>query len=64
MESFNKMLVDRKPSVWMLQETKRKMHESKMSATNLNNYQVFELRREKSILEGGKGIGASYRGSP
>ena len=57
MESFDKVLEDKKPSVWMLQETKQKIHDAKMSATNLINYQVFELRREKSILEGGKGVG-------
>ena len=27
-----------------------------MKASNLTNYQVFELRREKSIREGGKGL--------
>ena len=36
--SFNKMLFDRKPSVWFLQETKRKMHDPKMKASNLINY--------------------------
>ena len=40
MESFNKMLFDRKPSVWFLQETKRKINDSKMKASNLINYQV------------------------
>ena len=50
MESFIKLLGDQTPSVWMLQETKRKLHDTKMAATNLINYQVFELRREKSVI--------------
>ena len=56
MESFNKMLCDKKPSIWFLQETKRKIHDPKMKASNLINYQIFELRREKSAREGGKGL--------
>ena len=56
LESFNKMLFDRKPSVWFLQETKRKIYDPKMKASNLINYQVFELKREKSSREGGKGL--------
>ena len=56
MESFNKVLFDVHPSVFMLQETKRKINAPKMNATNLENYQVFELRREKSKEEGGKGL--------
>ena len=56
MESFNKMLFDRKPSIWLLQETKRKINDPKIHASNIVNYQVFELRREKSAQEGGKGL--------
>ena len=56
MESFNKMLCDIKPSIWLLQETKRRIYDPKMKANNLINYQVFELRREKSAREGGKGL--------
>ena len=55
-ESFDKVLFDRKPSIWFLQETKRKFTDSKMKAKNLINYQIFELRREKTLEEGGKGL--------
>ena len=41
----------------MLQESKRKISAPKMKAKNLENYQIFELRREKSKNEGGKGLG-------
>ena len=54
-ESFDKMLFDRKPSVWLMQETKRKSVDSKIKADNLINYQVFEMKRVKSKEEGGKG---------
>ena len=53
-ESFDKVLFDRKPAIWALQETKRNKLHSQMKASNLINYQIFELRREKSIEEGGK----------
>ena len=56
MESFDKMLFDMQPSVFMLQETKRKLGDPEMKAKNLINYQVFELRREKTKEEGGKGL--------
>ena len=40
----------------MLQETKRKIGCAKMKAKNLENFQVFELKREKSKEKGGKGL--------
>ena len=55
-ESFDKILFDRKPSVWLLQETKRNKSSSEMKAQNMINYHVFELKRERSREEGGKGI--------
>ena len=55
-DSFDKMLFDLQPSIWMLQETKRKPGDPRMKANNLINYQVFELRREKTREEGGKGL--------
>ena len=45
MQSFDKVLFDITTSVFMLQETKRKIYSANMNATNLENYQVFELRR-------------------
>ena len=54
-ESFDKMLFDRKPLVWYIQETKRKITGTKIKANNLINYQIFEMKREKSKEEGGKG---------
>ena len=56
MDSFDKLLFDLQPSIWMMQETKRKQSNPRMKAANLINYQVFELRREKTKEEGGKGI--------
>ena len=56
MDSFDKLLFDLQPSIWMMQETKLKVSNPRMKANNLNNYQVFELRREKTKEEGGKGL--------
>ena len=56
MESFDKLLFDVNPSIFMIQESKRKSNAPKMKAKNLQNYQVFELRRQKSKEEGGKGL--------
>ena len=56
MQTFDKVLFDKHPSIFMLQETKRKINAPKMNAKNLVNYQVFELRREKAREEGGKGL--------
>ena len=56
MNSFDKLLFDICQSVFILQETKRKLNAPKMRAKNLENYQAFELRREKSKEEGGKGL--------
>ena len=56
MDSFDKLLFDLQPSIWMMQETKRKIMYPKMKTNNLNNYQVFELKREKTKEEGGKGL--------
>ena len=55
-ESFDKMLFDRKPSVWFLQETKRKPTDTNIKSNNLVNYQVFEMKRTKTKKEGGKGF--------
>ena len=41
MESFDKLLFNIQPSIWMLQETKRKLGDPKTKAINLINYQVF-----------------------
>jgi hypothetical protein len=42
--------------VFVLKETKRKINDPQMKCKNVNNYQVFELRREKEKKEGGKGL--------
>ena len=55
-ESFDKIICDRKPSIWLLQETKKKLTDYKIKAKNLVEYQVFELRRENTLEEGGKGL--------
>ena len=55
-DSFDKVLFDVMPSVWMMQETKRKQYSPQLTSQNLNNYQIFELKREKSKLDGGKGL--------
>ena len=54
MESFDKVLYDIRPSIFMLQETKRKKCSGKMKTNNLDNFQVFELRREIFKEEGGR----------
>ena len=54
-DSFDKMIFDRSPSIWMMQETKRRSTDSKIKSKNLVNYQVYELKREKTKEEGGKG---------
>ena len=55
-ETFNKVLSDLVPSVFILQETKRKESDPPLKASNLTNYQIFELKREKEKSDGGKGI--------
>ena len=40
----------------MLKESKRRVNAPKLKATNLCNYQVFELKRKKTAEEGGKGL--------
>ena len=55
LDSFDKLLFDRKPSIWMMQETKRKITDKQIQTKNLVNYQVFEMKREKTKVEGGKG---------
>ena len=55
MDSFDKMLFDRSPSIWMMQETKRRSSDAKILSNNLKNYQVYELQRGRSKEEGGKG---------
>ena len=54
-DSFDKMLFDRNPSIWMMQETKRRSTDAKIKSNNLVNYQVYELKRKKKKEEGGKG---------
>ena len=54
--SFDKLLVDIQPTVWMMQETKRTINRPKLASNNLSNYQIFELRRHKTKEEGGKGL--------
>ena len=54
METFNKVLNDLTPSVFILEETERKLADPPLKVSNLNNYQVFELRREKEKTDGGK----------
>ena len=54
-DSFDKMLFDRSPSIWMMQETKRRSLDVKIKSKNLENYQVYELKRDRSTEEGGKG---------
>ena len=55
LESFNKLLYDVRPTVWFMQETKRNMNQSEMKSNNLQNYKIFELKRQKTKEEGGKG---------
>ena len=55
-DSFNKVLHDLTPSVFALQETKRKKDDPPIKAENLKNYQVFELKREIEKKDGGKGL--------
>ena len=38
----------------MIQETKRRSTDAKIKSNNLVNYQVFELKREKTTEEGVK----------
>ena len=54
-ESFNKVLSDLTPSVFFLQETKRKQTDPPLKLSNVINYQVFELKREKEKKMEGKG---------
>ena len=55
LDSFDKLLFDRKPAIWMMQETKRKITDPQIKTNNLINYQIFEMKREKTKEEGGKG---------
>ena len=71
MESFNKMLSDLVPSFFALQETKKKLSDPPLRASNLINYQVFELKRElekkyggKCLARGGIAIGALHELKP
>ena len=54
--SFDKLIFDLKPSVWLMQESKRNATDPVLRTTNLINDQVFEMKRVKSKEEGGKGI--------
>ena len=56
LESFDKMIYDLKPSVWLMQESKRNETDPVLKTANLINYQVFEMKRIKSKEEGGKGV--------
>ena len=53
-QSFDKLLFDAQPSIFMLQESKRRVNAPQLKTTNLCNYQVFELRRKKTAEEGGR----------
>ena len=71
MDSFNKILCDLQPSVFSLQEIKRKISDPPIKSCNLENYQIFELKREIEKDQGGKGlaggglaIGAVHKLSP
>ena len=71
LESFDKMIYDLKPSVWMMQESKRNATDTVIKTDNLINYQVFEMKRVKTKEEGGKGthggglaVGALHHLSP
>ena len=55
LESFNKLLCDVKPTIWFMQETKRNINQSDLKSNNLQNYHIFELKRQKTKEEGGKG---------
>ena len=55
-ESFDKVLFDLKPTIWMMQETKRGNSQASLKSKNLQNYQIFELNRQKTKQEGGKGL--------
>ena len=55
LDSFDKLLFDRKPSIWMMQETKRRITDKPIQTENLVNYQVFEMKRLKTKEEGGRG---------
>ena len=48
-------MCDLKPTVWFLQETKRNHNQSGLKSENLQNYQIFELKRQMTKHEGGKG---------
>ena len=54
LHSFDKLIFDRKPAIWMMQETKQKTTDPQIKTNNLINYQIFELKREKTKEEGGK----------
>ena len=55
LESFDKLLCDVQPTIWFMQETKRNKNQSELKSNNLQNYQIFELKRQKTKEEGGKG---------
>ena len=55
LDSFDKLIFDRRPSIWMMQETKRRVTDKQIQTKNLVNYQVFEMKRGKTKEEGGKG---------
>ena len=41
LESFDQMIFDLKPSVWMMQESKRNTTDTVIKTNNIINYQVF-----------------------
>ena len=55
MKSFEAVLNDVKPTIWMLQETKLKSNET-ISSVCLNNFQVYYLNRQ-TIQGGGVALG-------
>ena len=58
MESFAKLLFDKKPSIMILQDTKKKTTRSKNKGkTNFANYKFLSyLEKKKSLEKGGKGL--------
>ena len=50
LDSFDKLIFDRRPSIWMMQETKQRVTDKQIQTKNLVNYQVFEMKRGKTVL--------------
>ena len=57
LKSFNKILLELCPEIWMLQETKLKPHEH-IKCASLSDYQIFYLNRQES-QGGGLAVGVT-----